>query len=1316
MNKKFDFIKRTSRILYPVFLLGLTFGLAQNTVARTDAKHTPLYGNYFTADFESKQEAWDNADHVNEEICEEGFTLLKNEDNCLPLAKGAKISVFGKTSQDLLYGLSSNYVYLREENAPMVTMRETLQEAGFQVNPSLINFYDDNNASGPGRGPQPTNGANVKGFNTGETPISMYTPELEESYSQYHDAALIVISRSSGEGWDLPRTMVTNSGDLIKGARYKDDHYLQLDQNESDLMKYVGQHFDKVIVIFDTPSTFETGFLDDPNHYGFHENLKGALWIGYTGRTGIKALGKILCGDVNPSGRTVDTWSRDYKNDPTWGNFGVYSISGGGVYVMYKEGIYVGYRYYETRGMTEGNAPYNSVKNGQNSIHGTTTTDWDSWYQSAVCYPLGHGLSYTTFTEQIVGTNIPAGSSLNKDGVLEISVNVTNTGSVAGKHTSMVFFTAPYTQGGIEKPYVTLGGFAKTKMLQPGESEVLKISFKVRDMASYDYSDANHNGFKGYELEAGNYEIKLMSDAHNMIEKVNYVVSSNQRVETSDATGYKIENQFDETSNLLTDSTSNGGLGEVYLSRVDFEGTWPKPATTISISSALRAMYNEYKTGYVPDDSTKKYYVPTADIHFGNDTGSIKLCDLIDLDYDDPLWDQFLDEISENTMKYLVSEGGYRSGKDVADLGITRVINAGQPAGYMSLFSGMGGAQYAFFSSDTVTASTYNVDLAYKKGIAIGNEALFGTGKDKSRFPGWYAPAADTHRSPFGGRCADYFSEDGVIAGKLASKIIEGATEKGVFTFFKHFALNEQENNRIQLSTWANEQSMRELYLKPFELAVKEGHTLAIMSALNRIGPVWSGGHYGLLQEVLRNEWGFNGCVVTDSYIGGFSMLDQMIKNGGDLALGSASGEKGKLGSAADGTMTPTTYVALRESVHHILYPMANSMAINTGYATPPQIIESYEGTTLPIALVDTSYTADLGTAKINPDAFDPGTAPSDDDIVYTLKEGSVLPAGLTLSSDGILSGTPTEEVIAATFTVQATCLTCTVEAVFTLTVSNINGSIIYTAPQEQRTLYLGEACEFSVGDAHIEKKGATPEEIANFPKITYTLESGSYLPYGLSMDKEGKISGTPTRECLNYEFTVIASARGFKDVKATFKLQAIYRNDVTVKELPNAKLNTPYLEKLVDTVPNSGYSFAVKAGSALPTGLSLTTGGYLTGTPRMTSKDSKFIVVVSKDFAETKELEFSLTVGIVYNHVEAPIGYKGEDYYLDIAAAQGASDIKYSVQDGVMLPLGISLSEDGKITGKFKQSGTITLTFVATSKSLGTSDTTKITFYIDER
>lgn len=1279
---------------------------------------TPIAGNYFTADYDSKKEAWDNADHVNEEICEEGFTVLKNEDNTLPLPKGSKISVFGKSSQEMLYGLSSNYVHLRVVDAPMVTMSETLQDAGFIVNPTLVNFYEDSAASGPGRGTQPTNGATVKGFNTGETPIAKYTAAVEASYESYNDAAIIVLSRSSGEGWDLPKTMVDNSGNLINGARAKDDHYLQLDQNESDLMKYVGNNFNKVIVIFNTPTTFETGFLDDPGHYGYHENLKAAIWIGYSGRTGLKALGKILCGDVNPSGRTVDTWARDYKNDPTWGNFGVFTISDGGVYVMYKEGIYIGYRYYETRGYTEGDKAYDSFIGGTNSVRGTSTRDWNSWYESAVCYPLGHGLSYTTFKEEIVDTNIPANSNIDGDSVVTLSVKVTNTGSLPGKRTSLIFVTAPYYDGGIEKPYVTFAGFGKTKLLQPNEEEILNISIKVRELASYDYSDANNNGFKGYELEAGKYEFKLMNDAHTLIDKVDYNVLTNIKIETSDTTGYKIENQFDDVSNFMTDSTTVGGLGEKYLSRSDFAGTWPKDATTVKLTTALRNEYKEYSSGNVPDDSTKKYYVSSADIKFGDDTGSIKLADLLGLDYDDPLWDDFLDQLSESSMTYLVAEGSYRSGKDIPKLGITRVINAGQPAGYMSLFSGMGGAQYAFFSSDTVTASTYNEELAYKKGLAIGNEALFGTGQGKSRFPGWYAPAADTHRSPFGGRCADYFSEEGVIAGKLASKIIEGATEKGVFTFFKHFALNEQENHRVQLTTWANEQSMREIYFKPFELAVKEGHTLAIMSALNRVGPIWSGGHYGLLQEVLRNEWGFNGCVVTDSYIKGFSLLDQMIKNGGDLALGSASSEISKLGSASKGTMTPTTYVTLRESVHHILYPMANSMAINTGYAVPPQMIDEYTGCMLPLALVNTEYSENLGTARINPDAFPEGSeVPSDKDIEYSLKEGSTLPSGLSLSTSGILSGTPVEEVSGLNFTVQARYQTCVREATFSITVSNINGSIVYTPIEGTKTLFINEEClGYSVGTARIEKKGATEEELANLPTIEYSLEGGSYLPLGLTLNSDGTITGTPTRECKDYEFSVIASALGFKEVKMTFKLEVIHKVNLQARSLSDAKLNTPYLEKIVDSVPNSGYTYSIKTGSSLPAGLTLTKAGYITGSPKTTVKDHTFVVVVEGEFIEYKEITYSLTVGIKYNRVEAPKAHVNKDYYLDVAQAQGASDIVYRVADGVMLPLDITLSEDGKLSGKFRQSGIVTLTIIAYSPSLGTSDSIRISIYVSDK
>ena len=1289
----------------------------------------PTFGNYFTADYKSKTEAMNAADDLNIEICEEGFTLLKNEDKALPLAENAKVSVFGKNSSDLFYGLISNYVHLRiPDDETRITFAEALEEAGMEVNPTLVNFYNDSSKSGSGRGSMPTNGTYVRGVKTGETPITSYTSDIEESYDEYSDAAIVVISRSGGEGWDPPTTMKANSaGAPIDGARSADDHYFQLDKNEADLMKYVGERFDKVIVVFNTPNQFECGFLDDPGHYAYHPNLKSALWIGYPGKTGIKAIGNIINGKVNPSAKTVDTWARDYKLDPTFDNFGTFHDrgnaykGGGGNYVIYKEGIYVGYRYYETRGYVEGTGAYTTDgTDAKPHIHGTTTTEWDNWYESNVVYPFGYGLSYTTFSQEIVGVSKPNGSDITSADKITVDVKVTNTGNVAGKETAQLFLTAPYddqSATAIEKAHVVYAAYAKTDMLQPGESQTVSMTVDVYDFKSYDYSDANNNGFKGYELEKGAYELKLMTDAHNVIDTLTYNVQESEKLLNDPVTGTAVVNQFDDVSNYLTDT-----VGESYFTRKDFVGTFPKASIGLTASAELKNEISRWSWSnkpsqdwideqhYVDDVTDYPFLDGEGNIVFGDDTGDIKLRDLFGADYDDPLWKEFMEQLSANTLKNLVGNGGYRSGWDVPALGLTRVVNAGQPAGYMTLFSGMGNpvdGNYAFFASDVVTASSHNEELAYRKGVAIGNEALFGEGKDSNgqyaRFPGWYAPAADTHRSPFGGRNADYYSEDGMISGMMASQIIKGAMTKGVFCFLKHFAVNDQEYTRVRLCTWVSEQAMREIYLKPFEIAVKVGGTTAIMSALNRIGATWTGGSHELLTNVLRKEWGFHGMVVTDSYIGSYSYVDQMVYAGGDIELGNAMGEFNR-------TETKLTTVegwkAIYRSAKNVLYTMANSMAVNTGYATMPSMFKgNLEGGIITPGAVDSEYNVDIGTLEFNPDTFElQGVAtPDASEIVYTVKEGSSLPAGLTLSKDGVISGVPTEEVTNFEFIVQASYtagdVSETTEAKFNITVASSNGSIMFEMDENIRSLKLNKQCWISLAGATIFKPGNEGTEL---PEISYALSHKTPLPEGLTLYSDGTLIGKPTKICDDYVIIVEASALGFKTVEKKFTLSVVDESIVYEgKTLATAKVTKSYCESVATAIGNENITYSLKDGSTLPAGLSLTAAGYIVGTPSSAVTDYKFTVVAKAPYCVEKETEFTISVGLSYENVELPDAKSGANYSTSVNMANGAAAITYKLKNGSSLPKGLTLSEDGTISGNPMQAGVYTFTVQAEAEGI---------------
>lgn len=1305
------------------------FGGTISALAERYVAPEPVFGNYFTADYKSKTEAMNAADDLNVEICEEGFTLLKNADNALPLAENAKVSVFGKNSGDLFYGLISNYVHLRiPDDETRITFAEALEEAGMEVNPTLVNFYNDNTKSGVGRGSMPTNGTYVRGVKTGETPIANYTADIEASYEEYSDAAIVVISRSGGEGWDPPTTMKADkAGTPIEGARSADDHYFQLDKNEAELMKYVGNRFDKVIVVFNTPNQFECGFLNDPGHYAYHPNLKSALWIGYPGKTGIKAIGSIINGKVNPSAKTVDTWARDFKLDPTFDNFGTFHdrgnayANGGGNYVIYKEGIYVGYRYYETRGYVEGTDAYTTDgTDAKPHIHGTETTEWDNWYESNVVYPFGHGLSYTTFSQEIVNVSKENGSNITSKDKITVDVEITNTGSVAGKETAQLFFTAPYdTQSAtaIEKAHVVYAAYAKTDMLQPGEKQTVSMTVDVYDFKSYDYSDANNNGFKGYELEKGAYELKLMSDAHNEIETLTYYVQESEQLLNDPVTGTAVVNQFDDVSNYLTDT-----VGESYLSRKDFVGTFPKASVGLTASAELKNEISRWswsnkptqdwidEQGYVDDVVDFPFLDEQGNMVFGDNTGDIKLADLFGADYDDPLWKEFMAQLSASTLKNLVGNGGYRSGVEVSALGIPRVINAGQPAGYMTLFSGMQSpvdGNYAFFASDVVTASSHNDELAYKKGVAIGNEALFGEGEDSNdqyaRFPGWYAPAADTHRSPFGGRNADYYSEDGMISGMMASQIIKGAMTKGVFCFLKHFAVNDQEYTRVRLCTWVSEQAMREIYLKPFELAVKVGGTTAIMSALNRIGATWTGGSYELLTNVLRKEWGFHGMVVTDSYIGSYSYVDQMVYAGGDIELGNAMGEFNR-------TETKLTTVegwkAIYRSAKNVLYTMANSMAINTGLATQPSMFKGeLKGGIITTGAINSEYSVDIGTLEFNSDVFElQGMAtPDASEIVYTLKEGSALPTGLTLSANGVISGVPTEEVTNYDFIVQASYtagdVSETVEAKFNITVASSSGSILFEMNETIGDIQINEYYSTSLAGATIFKPSGDDTDL---PEISYAISHKTPLPEGLRLSTDGMLSGTPTKTCDNYSIVIEASAFGFRTVEKKFTLSVVDDSvSYQAKTLATARVTKAYYGSVATATGGDNITYSLKEGSTLPAGLSLTAAGNIVGTPSAVVTDHKFTVVAKAPYYTEKEAEFTISVGLSYENVELVDAKSGENYSTSVNMANGAANTTYKIKGSDVLPAGLTLSADGTISGKPTQAGIYTFTIQAESEGI---------------
>lgn len=879
----------------------------------------PIYSDevtsvYPTQKATNKAEAFANAQEVNLKLAEEGFVLLKNENAALPLNKGARISVFSKNSVNLSYGGSGSGGFDTSNNK---NLYESLNDAGFVTNPTLKNFYESSQ-SGPVRTANSSdldNGDNQK-IATAETPRSKYTDAVRNSYVDYSDAALVVITRIGGEGFDLPRYQ----GDS-EGAVSPDSHYLELDQNEIDLLTAVTDGtFKRVVVVFNTPSSFEATFLKESAYAAFADKIDAAVWIGFTGSNGITALGEILNGDVNPSGRLVDTWAADFTKNPSFVNFGTGCLPDttdkydGGMYysVDYEEGIYVGYRYYETRGETDG----------------------EDWYNANVVYPFGYGLSYTTF-DWTVGD--ASASEIELGTTITVPVTVKNTGSVAGKEVVQLYASAPYTLGGIEKAHKVLVGFAKTKILQPDESETVTVSFDPYSAASYDYRDANNNGFSGYELEAGEYTLYVSRNAHESEKAIALNLAADVQIGTDPTTDREVVNRYTDSENFLD---SDWQL-DTMLSRADWEGTWPTPQTAQQHAGTDR-LYEEIRSEEHnnPTDFDSEEYP-----WFGEEP-TLTLRDLLPsaeaegyepvVSYDDERWEELMMGCDEEEMIALINNGAYHT-LAMESVGLPATIHGDGPSGFtcfMSKEQVNGTCQYV---SEPVMASTWNINLMNELGEAIGEEGTIGDKATGQPYSSIYAPGVNIHRSPFGGRCSEYFSEDPFISGMMGAAEVQGIQSRGVLPTVKHFVANEQETHRSiggDLS-WLSEQALREIYLKPFEYTVKLGETRGIMTSFNRIGTRWTGGDYRLLTEILRNEWGFNGLVICDfNTIPQYMIPRMMFYAGGSLDLAT---QQSAMWTDCD-TSDAGDAIVLMRAVKDVMYALVNSNAMNAeviGYNPP---------------------------------------------------------------------------------------------------------------------------------------------------------------------------------------------------------------------------------------------------------------------------------------------------------------------------------------------------------------------------------------------
>ena len=888
VNKKTVKEVATRKIVHSESWLVALVGIVVAVSMMLTGPLSTLLNNATTTKYMLSDTTVSKANELAKEVQSEAITMLKNDDSNLPLSN-KKVNVFGWGSTNPVYGGTGSGSMSKQYKT--VSLLDGMKQAGLKTNTELSKLYTDY------RKDRPEVGMFAQDWTLPEVPAKQYSDKLVSDAKDFSDEAVVVLTRVGGEGADLPTDMKAKGITYKNNSKDYDDFqkgesFLQLSKTERDMIDLVTSNFKKVTLVYNGANTFQFDFLND------YPQIQSVVWCPPAGQTGFSALGEVLAGETNPSGKTSDTFLKDLTKSVSYNNFGKFEytnmadkaakykgFTGDDVtaipgFVNYSEGIYVGYKFYETA-----------------SDEGLIN------YDDTVAFPFGYGLSYTSFDQKLDSVKY-------KGGKVTVTATVTNTGDKAGKDVVEVYYNPPYTDGGIEKASKNLAGFEKTKELQPGESQKVTVKFDDDDMASYDYK-----GAKAYMLEKGDYDISIQSDSHHVIDhkaitvKDTVTYDSDSNTHNGDKT--VATNQFDDVAGDVT-----------YLSRADHFANYKEataaPTNFKMSDKAKETFYNNsnYDPKKFDKDSDK---MPTTGAKNG-----LKLSDMYGKDYDDADWDKLLDQLTFDDMDNLIANGGYGT-QAVKSVGKIQLTDADGPASLNNNFTGVGSIG---FPASTAFACTWNRDLAKQFGEMIGDMA------HDMHVAGWYAPAMNIHRSAFSGRTFEYFSEDSLLSGAMASNEIAGAKSKGVYSFMKHFALNDQETNRTNMvCTWANEQSIRETYLKPFEMSVKEGGAQAVMSSFNYIGYTYAGASSNLLQTVLRDEWGFKGFVLTDYFGGyGYQNADQEVRAGNDSMLATTKITNHITDKSA------TSVKAMRQAAHNILYTAANSWQYANGepkVATP---------------------------------------------------------------------------------------------------------------------------------------------------------------------------------------------------------------------------------------------------------------------------------------------------------------------------------------------------------------------------------------------